>query len=60
MPEYWVVDGDVEAFEIPHPDDERATLVDDRLTWRLAGANEAFELDVERFFAELADNAPLR
>jgi hypothetical protein len=25
----------------------------------LAGANEAFELDVKRFFAELADNAPL-
>jgi Uma2 family endonuclease len=58
VPEYWVVDGDAEAFEIWHPGDERAALVDDRIVW-LPQATTAFELDIRAFFASVADDAPL-
>jgi len=53
--DYWVVDGDAEAFEIWHPDDDRAVLIDDRLTWQPEGAPATFELDVRDFFAAVAD-----
>src|SRR5262249_37814033 len=43
VPEYWVVDGDAEAFEIWHPQDERALLADDRIEWLPQGAKNAFE-----------------
>lgn len=33
VPEYWILDGDAETFEVWHPDDERALLAADRLTW---------------------------
>jgi Uma2 family endonuclease len=59
VPEYWVIDGDAEAFEVWHPDDERAALVDDRLIWKPARSSTPFELDVRKFFATLADRAPL-
>jgi Uma2 family endonuclease len=59
VPEYWVVDGDAEAFEVWHPGDERAALVDERLVWMPEAAAVAFELDVGSFFAALADDAPL-
>jgi Uma2 family endonuclease len=59
VPEYWVIDGDAEAFEIWHPADERAALLDDRVIWKPAGATGAFELDVRHFFASVADDAPL-
>ena len=60
VPEYWVVDGGAEAFEVWHPDDERAALIDDRLTWRPDGCTTPFDLDVKAFFASIADGAPLR
>ncbi|MGH7619872.1 MAG: Uma2 family endonuclease [Gemmatimonadaceae bacterium] len=56
VPEYWVIDGDAEAFEIWHPGDVRAALVDDRLRWHPAEAAAPFELDVARFFSEIADD----
>jgi len=59
VPEYWVIDSSAEAFEVWRPGEERATLVDDVLTWRPAGSQEPFRLDVRAFFADLADNAPL-
>jgi Uma2 family endonuclease len=55
VPEYWIVDGDTEAFEIWHPADDRAVLVDDELIWLPEGAGEPFVLDVKRFFADVAD-----
>ena len=59
MPEYWVIDGDAEAVEIWHPGEERPALVDDRVVWRPIGATDAFELDVQKIFAAVADDAPL-
>jgi Uma2 family endonuclease len=59
VPEYWVVDGEAAAFEVWHPGDERAALVDDRIVWRPDGSRAAFELDVRDFFAGVADHAPL-
>ena len=58
VPEYWVVDGSAEAIEVWRPDDERATLVDDLLVWQPAGCGDPFIIDVKRFFAEQADDAP--
>lgn len=60
VPDYWIVDGTAETFEVWHPDDERASLVTDRLTWRPGGSTTSFELDVKQFFASFADGAPLR
>jgi len=57
VPEYWVVDGEAEAFEIWRPADDRAALVDDRVVWHPDGAAVPFELDVRRFFAEVSDDA---
>jgi Uma2 family endonuclease len=58
VPEYWVVDGEAEAFEVWHPRDERAALIDDRLLWNPVGARAPFELDVRAFFASVADEEP--
>ena len=55
VPEYWIVDGDTEAFEIWHPADDRAVLVDDELIWLPEGAGEPFVLDVKQFFEDVAD-----
>ena len=55
MPEYWIVDGDAEAFEVWHPDDARPAIQDEHLTWQPAGAPEPFSLDVREFFVEVAD-----
>ena len=59
VPEYWIIDGDAEAVEVWHPDDERAALVDERVLWQPHGATSAFELDVRALFAAVADDAPL-
>jgi len=59
VPDYWVVDGDALAFEIWHPGDERAALVDDHVAWRPEGAANALELDVRAFFTAAEDDAPL-
>ena len=55
VPEYWVVDGETEAFEIWRQGDDRAALVDARLVWRPMGAAEPFELEVRRFFDSVRD-----
>ena len=55
VPEYWVVDGEAEAFEVWHPGDERAALLDDRLTWRPNSDGNPLELDISAFFASVAD-----
>jgi Uma2 family endonuclease len=57
--EYWVIDGDAEVFEIWHAGDERPAVADERVVWRPNGAATDFELDVRRFFAQIADHAPL-
>ncbi|MEO8624487.1 MAG: Uma2 family endonuclease [bacterium] len=58
VPTYWVVDGEAEAFELWTPDDERASLIDDRLVWQPDATVPAFELDVREFFASVADEDP--
>jgi Uma2 family endonuclease len=56
VPDYWVIDGDAEAFEIWRPDDERAALVDDHVVWLPRGASVPFELDVVAFFRSVSDD----
>jgi Uma2 family endonuclease len=55
VPEYWVVDGEAEAFEVWHPGDERAALLDDRLTWQPNLGATPFDLDLAEFFVSVAD-----
>jgi len=55
VPEYWVVDGESEAIEVWRPDDARAVLVDDRLSWRPTLETPALEIDVSALFAAVAD-----
>jgi Uma2 family endonuclease len=59
VPEYWVIDGDAQAFEVWRPTDERPALIDDRLVWTPGSGVEAFELDVRGFFASIQDDTPL-
>lgn len=60
VPEYWVVDGTAGTFEVWHPHDSQAALIDTCLTWSPDGCTAPFELDVKAFFASIADGAPLR
>jgi Uma2 family endonuclease len=55
VPEYWVVDGEAEAFEVWKPGNDRAALIDDHLAWQPDASVPAFELDVRAFFASVAD-----
>lgn len=56
VPDYWVVDGAACTFELWKPGDERAVLVDDRLTWHPAGAAVPLDLDVGGFFRAVSDD----
>src|SRR6185437_16074370 len=56
VPEYWVVDGEAEAFEVWHPGDDRAALVDERLVWGPAPSVPAFELELRALFGSVADS----
>ena len=56
VPDYWIIDGDAEVFEVWRPGDERPAVVDERLVWRPAGAPGPFELDVREFFASIAND----
>jgi Uma2 family endonuclease len=60
VPEYWIVDGDAEVFEIWHPADERPQVADARLVWSPPDARDEFVLDVRGLFERLADDAPIR
>jgi Uma2 family endonuclease len=60
VPDYWIVDGDAEVFEVWHPADERPEIADERLIWSPVGAIVPFELDVREFFASVADGAELK
>ena len=55
VPEYWVVDGEAEVFEVWKAEDERAALIDDRLIWQPVEHVPPLELDVRQFFADVAD-----
>jgi len=55
IPEYWVIDGGAEAFEVWRTNDERAALIDDRLVWSPRPDLPAFARDVHRFFKDIAD-----
>lgn len=55
LPDYWIVDGEAELFEIWHPADERPALIDDAFEWWPAGAAEPLRVDVARFFGAAAD-----
>ena len=59
VPDYWIIDGDAEVFEVWRPADERPAIVDERLVWLPAGATKPFELDVRGFFASVAAGAEL-
>ena len=60
VPDYWIVDGDAEVFEVWHPAEERPEIADERLVWGPVEASEPFELDVRAFFASVADGAELK
>jgi Uma2 family endonuclease len=55
VPEYWVVDGEAQAFEVWHPGDERAALLDDRLIWQPNLDAPPLDLDLTAFFSSVAD-----
>jgi Uma2 family endonuclease len=59
VPDYWIIDGDAEAFDAWRPADERPALIDDHLVWLPSGASEPFGLDVREFFASTKDAGPL-
>jgi Uma2 family endonuclease len=56
VPEYWIVDGDSAIIERWQPADERPQVHDRELVWHPAGAPEPFVLDVNGFFASVADD----
>jgi Uma2 family endonuclease len=55
VPNYWIVDGESETFEIWRPGDDRPTIVDELLVWEPEGATAPFALDVRAFFLDVAD-----
>lgn len=55
VPQYWIVDGDAEAFEVWHPHDARPAIQDEQLRWQQSGAPEPFVLNVREFFVEVSD-----
>jgi len=59
LPDYWMIDGDAEVFEVWHPDDQRPAIIDERLAWLPVGATKAVDLDVREFFASVADGSPV-
>ena len=59
VPEYWIIDGEAEVFEIWHPSDERPSVADDRLIWHPDGAAEPLVLHIAAFFAGVADGSLL-
>jgi len=54
VPEYWIIDQRSETIERWRPDDERPEILADRLIWHPEGAVEPLDVDVVRFFADLA------
>jgi Uma2 family endonuclease len=56
VPEYWVVDGEAETFEISRPGDLRPIVVRGEFNWHPEGAGEALVVNVREFFAEVADD----
>lgn len=58
VPDYWIIDGEAELFEVWQPNDERPALIDSSFMWHPSGADEPLAVDVARFFAEAADGEP--
>jgi Uma2 family endonuclease len=56
--EYWVVDLEARRFERSTPADTTVELAAATLRWRPAGAGDALNLDVKRYFAEVLDDDP--
>jgi len=54
VPEYWIIDQRSETIERWRPDDERPEILADRLIWHPEGAVEPLDVDLVRFFADLA------
>ena len=57
VPDYWVVDADARLVERWTPADLRPEPVEDRLTWRPAGAAGPLVLDLPALFAEACGDA---
>jgi Uma2 family endonuclease len=53
VPEYWIVDVDARVIERWTPTDERPEVLTGVLRWQPDPAHAAFELDLERYFAEV-------
>lgn len=53
VPEYWAVDLDARLIERWCPMDQRPEIADARLAWSLDAENDALEIDVPRFFADV-------
>jgi hypothetical protein len=56
VPDYWVVDGDAETFEVWRPGEDRAAPLDRSITWQPEGAPEPVVIDLREFFAEIRDD----
>jgi Uma2 family endonuclease len=55
VPQYWVIDGEANLFEIWHPTDQRPFVVDTTFEWQPDSSREPLHVDVARFFAAAAD-----
>ena len=53
--EYWIIDLDARTIERSTPQDDRVEVIDDSLTWKPAGATEAFVLDLDEYFKAVLD-----
>lgn len=53
IPEYWIVDPEKRAVEVWTPEDELPRVERERLTWQPAGADAAYEVDLEELFRPL-------
>lgn len=53
VPEYWIVDLDARAIERWTPGDERPEILDTRITWHPAGAQEAMHIELDSIFRRI-------
>lgn len=57
VPEYWIVDGDARQIERWRPGDDTPEVLTDRITWQPSEHGPMHQLELARFFRELAGPA---
>ena len=53
VPEYWIIDLDARLIERWQPQDARPEILRDRLVWHPSGADVAFVLELDAYFAKV-------